>query len=504
MSQKSIIIIGAGVAGLCAGIYGQMNGYQTRIYEKHKIPGGLVTAFRRNGYLVDVCIHWLAGSGPGFFMHRYWNEVGLLEGRQFLQHDSYGVYRASDGRTVNFYCDPDRLEKHLLELSPQDALVIHELAEGVRLGIRFRPPAVEQYESGRWEWIKFVIGVLPIMKDVQKWSKLTVGELAERFQSPLLREDLLVLFEPDFSVFYMVLSQMGFMYRHQAAYPVGGSLPMALTLEKCYKQLDGRVQYQTGVEKILVEGERAVGVRFEDGHEERADVVSSAGDGYSTIFKLLEGKFVDQSIQAMYENWKPFRPMIYVGVGVKRTFPDFPFSVEGNAFELRQPIVIAGEEHTMLPVRIRNEDPSFAPAGKTVLTAAIYTRYEFWKSLAGDHGAYEAAKECVARAYLEALEQIWPGISDDVEMINVATPLTFERITGNLKGSITGWKLTPQQAMSKVPRSLPGLENFWMIGQWVYPGGGLPGGVATAREVIWRQCQKDKKKFISQQGILST
>ena len=45
-----------------------------------------------------------------------------------------------DGRTVNFYCDPDRLEKHLLELSPQDTQPIHELAEGVRLGIRFKPP----------------------------------------------------------------------------------------------------------------------------------------------------------------------------------------------------------------------------------------------------------------------------------------------------------------------------------------------------------------------------
>ena len=92
MSQKTLLIIGAGAAGLCTGIYGQMNGYQTRIFEKHKIPGGLVTAYRRKGYLVDLCIHWLAGSGPGFFLHRYWDEVGLLEGRTFLQHDRYGVF----------------------------------------------------------------------------------------------------------------------------------------------------------------------------------------------------------------------------------------------------------------------------------------------------------------------------------------------------------------------------------------------------------------------------
>lgn len=496
MTQKTILIIGAGVAGLCAGIYGQMNGYQTRIVEKHKIPGGLVTAYRRKGYLIDLCVHWLPGAGPGFFLHRYWNEVGLLEGRQFLQHDRYGTYNAADGRIVNFYCDPDRLEHHLLELAPEDAAVIHDLAEGVRLGIRFRPPAMEQYESSTLDWIKFIIGMMPIMQGMQKWTKLTVGELAARFQSPLLREALLTLFEPDFSVFYMVLSQMGFLYRKEAAYPLGGSLPLALTLEKRYKQLGGRVQYRARVERILVENGRAVGVRFVDGSEQRADVVVSAADGYTTIFKLLEGKYTDAAIRARYETWKPFRSIIYVGAGVKRSFPEYAYSVEGNAFALPRPMVIAGEEHSLLPVRIRNEDSAFAPAGKTVLTSAIYTKYDHWKALEGDRGAYEAEKDEVARVYISALEQIWPGISADVEMVNVATPLTFEHITGNLKGSITGWKLTPQQAGAKIPRTLPGLRNFWMVGHWVYPGGGLPSGVATGREVIWMQCKKDKKVFV--------
>ena len=381
MKEKNILIIGAGVAGLCTGIYGQMNGYQTRIVEKHKIPGGLVTAWRREGYLVDLCIHWLAGSGPGFFLNRYWDEVGLLEGRKFLQHDRYGVYHARDGRKVNFYCDPDRLEKHLLELAPEDAGVIHELADGVRLGIRFKPPEIEQYEAGTLTWMKFVLGMMPLVKDLQKWSKLTVKELADRFHSPLLREALLYLFEPDFSVFYMVLSQMGFMYRNQAAYPLGGSLPLALTLEKRYKQLGGQVQYQARVEKILVEDGRAVGVRFVDGSEQRADVVVSGADGYTTIFKLLEGKFTDKEIHERYDSWEPFRSMIYVSAGVKRTFPDYPYSVEGNAFELHRPVIIAGEEHKMIPIRIRNEDPSFAPEGKTVLTSAIFTDHNFGSRL---------------------------------------------------------------------------------------------------------------------------
>lgn len=497
MPQKSILIIGAGVAGLCAGIYGQLNGYQTRLYEQHKIPGGLVTAFRRQGYLVDVCVHWLTGSGPGIHLHRYWNEVGLLEGRKFIALESYGVYHAQDGRRVSFYCDPDRLERHLLELSPQDAAVIHALVEGVRFGIRFKTPEKLQYEASPLEWTRTVLGLLPLLGGLQKWTKLTVGELAERFQSQLIRDALHTVYGPEFSVFYMILSMLGFMYKGQAGYPVGGSLPLALTLEKRYRQLGGRVTYQARVEQILVEAGRAVGVRLDDGREERADVVISAGDGYTTIFKLLGGKFVDRETRARYQNWKPFQSILFVSAGVNRTFPDIPLSVEGNIFELRHPVMMAGEAHNWLGVRVHNHDPNFAPPGKTVLTSAIFTRHDYWKQLEAEPGRYEAAKQCVAQAYVEALEQIWPGLSPAIEMVNVATPLTFERITGNRHGSIVGWKLTPEQAATPIPRTLPGLENFWMIGQWVFPGGGLPAGVSTAREVIWKQCRKDHKSFVA-------
>jgi phytoene dehydrogenase-like protein len=497
MSQKSIVIIGAGVAGLCAGIYGQMNGYQTRIYEQHKIPGGLVTAFRRKGYLVDVCVHWLTGSGPGIHLHRYWNEVGLLEGRKFIPLESYGVYHSKDGRTVSFYCDPDRLEKHLLQISPEDASVIRELVEGVRFGIRFRAPEKLQYEASTFEWIKTIISMMPLLGGIQKWTKLTVGELAGRFRSQLIRDALNTVYAPEFSVFYMVLSTLGFMYKRQADYPVGGSLPLALTLEKRYKQLGGQVRYHAPVEKILVENGRAVGARLEDGSEQRADIVISAGDGYTTIFKLLGGEFTDRQIRERYEKWQPFQSMLYVSAGVNRTFPDVHLSVEGNAFELHRPVTIAGEKHTWIGIRVHNHDASFAPAGKTVLTSAIFTNHEHWKSLEDDRSAYEAEKECVAQAYLKALEQVWPGISKDVEMVNVATPLTFERITGNWQGSITGWKLTPEQAMTTIPRTLPGLDNFWMVGHWVFPGGGLPAAVSTAREVIWKQCKKDKQAFVT-------
>ena len=61
---RKIAIIGAGIAGLSAGCYLQMNGYDTEILESHTRTGGLCTAWERNGYVFENCIHWLCGANP--------------------------------------------------------------------------------------------------------------------------------------------------------------------------------------------------------------------------------------------------------------------------------------------------------------------------------------------------------------------------------------------------------------------------------------------------------
>jgi len=99
---------------------------------------------------------------------------------------------------------------------------------------------------------------------------------------------------------------------------------------------------------------------------------------------------------------------------------------------------------------------------------------------------------------VEVLDQRLPGISGQVEMVDVATPLTFERYTGNWKGSFEGWLITPQNSstlISPMRQTLPGLQNFYMCGQWVQPGGGLPTGVMTGRKLVQALCKEDGKKF---------
>ena len=45
----SLVIIGAGVAGLAAGCYARMNGHDASIFEMHDKPGGVCTSWQRKG-----------------------------------------------------------------------------------------------------------------------------------------------------------------------------------------------------------------------------------------------------------------------------------------------------------------------------------------------------------------------------------------------------------------------------------------------------------------------
>ncbi len=498
MEDNSVIIIGAGFAGLSAGIYAQMNRYRTQIFEMHNLPGGLCTAWKRKGYTIDGCIHWLVGSSPQSGMYRYWEEVGIAHECEFINMDEYMHYESADGRILIFYTNADRLEKHLLEFSPRDAEPIKDFIRGIRICIHFDRPSESDPPLKRLRKA-LKLGLLMATKgrEMQKWMKISTAEFAMRFKDPVLREALQKMWFPEFSMFFMLFT-FACLHNTNAGYPIGGSMPMSLALAGRYTDLGGVIHYDRRVVKILVEGDKAVGVRLADGSDYHSVRVISAADGYNTIFKMLEGKYGDEKTREPYEKWSSFPPLLLVGVGVKRSFANEPKTVSGISFPLRRPTEIGNAVLERITVRIFNQDPTLAPAGKTSLVVAIPSNYEYWKELAQNRETYMEKKDRVALIVVEQLNRRFPGISRQVEMVNVATPVTFEHYTGNWKGSFEGWLLTPRNAftmMKRMRQTLPGLQNFFMCGQWVEPGGGLPTSVMSGRRLVKAMCKQDGKKF---------
>ena len=494
--SRSVIIIGAGIAGLTAGVYAQRNGYKCHIYEMHSLPGGLMTAWKRKGYTIDGCIHWLTGSSPKSSYYHLWEEIGLIQDCKIYDPEVFAVYEGRDGQVLNFYADIDRLETHMLDIGPEDSKLIREFCAAARSMVGFNPPV-----SGSGGFMQNLLGTLTtlpklilLLPKLRKWGGMSLGEFARQFKNPFLSEVFNDLWMPEMSALAMIFT-MAWLHDKTAGYPIGGSLPMALAVEKRYKDLGGEIHYGSRVEKILVENDRAVGVRLANGTEHRADYVISAADGHATIFDMLEGHYVDDKIRKIYDEYKLFPPILLIGLGVKRTFPELPGATGGIIFPLNQPIHIADEDVEHLELMVYNFDPTLAPEGKTVLTVMISTSYSYWKELAEDRERYDAERERIGIETINRLDQSFPGFASQIEMADVATPVTFEHYTGNWQASFEGFLPTPETFMASIPKTLPGLENFYMAGQWVQAGGGLPSGLATGREVIMRMCKKDGVKF---------
>jgi len=497
--EKQIVIIGAGFAGLAAGIYGRLNGYKTSIYEMQNRPGGLCTSWQRKGFTFDGCVHWLVGSSPQSHHNQMWKTMGIAQNREFIYAPEYARCEGADGRTVIFYSNVDKLEKHLLELSPQDEKVIKDFIDGIRMCISFSFPADSDPFFRKWlKMAKVAFFFMLKGKKFTEWTKVTGETFAGRFKDPLLREAFREIWIPEFSILFMLFT-LAYLHQGEAGYPIGGSLPMSEALETRYMELGGELHYNSKVSGILTDGGKARGIRLADGTEVIADRVISAADGHATLFNMLEGKYNDEKIREQYEKWPTFYSLLFISLGINRRFDDLPLTVSGISFALKEPVMIADKMRSRLPIHVFNQDPTLAPEGKTATIIMLESDYYYWKELAEDRKVYLKKKEEVARQVISLLEQRFPGITEQVEVTDVATPLTFERYTGNWKGSFEGWLITPENAytMTKpMSQTLPGLKNFYMCGQWVEPGGGLPTAIMSAQRLFKNTiCREDAKKF---------
>lgn len=493
MGSTSIIIIGAGVAGLSAGCYGRMNGFDTAMFEMHDRPGGVCTSWKRSGYVFDGCIHWLVGSKPGSDFNRVWRELGALDGRRIIDHEEFYRVEGDGGKTLVVYTDAGRLERHMLELAPADSALIRRMASDIRLLSRMSTPL--DRPEGPGEALKMLTGVLPFLRPFLRYRGISIQAFAAGFTDPFLREAFPRMFDvPDFPVIAALVT-LAWLHKRDAGYPAGGSLEFSRAIERRYLGLGGEVHYGSRVEKVMVEGDRAVGVRLSDGTEHRADVIVSAADGHSTIFDMLEGRYTDEEIRGYYASFPLFPTIVQVSLGVARDFSGEPHAVD---FPLAEPFIAGGRAHGRLALNHYCFDPSLAPAGKSVLVVYLASDYDFWKALSLDRKRYEAEKKDVADKVIAALERRFEGITGQVEARDVATPVTYERYTGNWRGSYEGWLLTTGNSrymVKRMKRELPGLADFHMIGQWLAPGGGLPPAALHGREVIQALCAREKREF---------
>ena len=492
--SKKIIIIGGGVAGLSAGIYAQKNGYDSEIIEMHKVPGGQCTAWVKKGYRFDYCLHWLVGTRKGQ-LNNLWKETNVInDDTTIVDHDIFA--RISDGQGEDFiiYTNIDRWEEYLLKIAPEDAKGIKKMCNDMRKGALYEPTG---NDGGFWGMIKKYKALLKMAPLLPLFIRYGKKNCRAYFSKLNLTNQRLTYFlnksygQRDFSAIAFIM-MLGWFNQRNAGYIIGGSLPFAKRMAEKYRSLGGKLTLGKKVEKIIVENNMAVGVILTDGTILKGDYVIGAADGHATIFNMLEGKYLSKEIKEAYGTWKLFTPIVQVSFGInaeiKTEYPIQSFIAEGKNI---------GFTELMHGCSVMNYsyDPTMAPEGKTVIVLRYESPWEIWKDLKEE--AYRAEKERIKTDATALLESEYPGITNKIDVIDVATPLTNVRYTGVWKGAYEGFSPTAENLTKQLKNTLPGLKNFYLAGQWLFPGGGLPPSALSGKSAIRQICQTEKKSFMA-------
>lgn len=492
-TPSKVIVIGAGVAGLSTAVHAARNGYEVEVFEHHSAPGGVCTAWDRNGYRIEGCIHWLIGATPAHPFWRLYEEIGATEGNRFLPVEQFScLVDEPTGTRLNITRDLDDLLAQVESISPADKPIFQEIVDAARehnllSGIPLDPPEL----TGVW---KRLTKAWEAREDL--WYALThrgsMTELEASMRHPVLRSFLGWIF-PDIPV-VLAASVLGELSRGTLGTVEGGSHRFSEAIANKVEALGGAIRYEQDVEEILVESDRAIGVRTTDGSEHRADRIVSCAPGYTTIFRMLGGKYADDRVRRRYANWPRYEPIVLASFGAKTTWTDLPTS---NQVHLERPFSIGHREVTVLKVRNYAFDPKLAPPGCSVIQCLLNTNFDLWHDLHYAPHRYARQKAELAETLLDRLEPHCPGIADALDMTDVATPYTFWRFARSYRGAFEGFMLTAETMREHVPKTLPGLERFHMAGQWVEPGGGVPPAVYSGRQVVQLICAEDGRDFLT-------
>ncbi len=492
--SKKIIIIGGGIAGLSAGIYSRLNGFDVEIIEMHTVTGGQCTAWERKGYRFDYCLHWLAGTRKGPF-HDIWKETDVLNDNvKIIDHEIHTKVIAGDGREFIIYTDIGRWEEYLCTIAPEDTKQIRKMCSEMKKSEFLKPysdpPGLRSLSST----ISSMTGILPVLPLYIKYNRKNCREYFTKmkFKNESVRYFLDSMYgSRDFSALAFIMMFAWFNQKN-TGYLEGGSLPLAQRMTEKFLSLGGRLTTGKRVSKIITENDTAKGVILADGSEKPADYVISAADGHSTIFSMLDGKYLDEKISEAYEKWELFTPIVQVSFGIKKVI-ESEIPVETFLTD-NQSIGKTRLEHGY---SIMNYcfDGTMAPQGKSVIVMRYETPWDLWENMNDDD--YRKEKEAIRSDALLLLEKRYPGISQFIEVTDVATPLTDVRYTGVWKGSYEGFMPSGKNLMKILSPILPKLKKFYMAGQWLFPGGGLPPAGQSGKWAVQYICREEKKRFKS-------
>jgi phytoene dehydrogenase-like protein len=484
MQHWDTIVIGAGVGGLTAAAALVRAGRQVLVLDRNPHPGGTAFVYRRRGFAFPM--------GPLGFSHpgrvsSLLKEVG--GGEPLLFRRIHYRIRAF-GLDVPISLAPSETAAVLTAFFPAEAAGLSRFFGEVK---GFSP-------SGETERISGAEYLDGLIRDVR--LRRILGSLGTR--EPTMSRPLL-------------LAMWSLMVREGIWHVRGGMEAFCSKLSRAVTGEDGRnraesagtskgrgiIRLGTNVAGILVRDGGAAGVKLDDGTEILAHSVVSNSDFKTTFLRLLDSGQIPSEWRLAVQRARQTDSILQVAVGINAEKADLSCFREatrliyrrGDAFdgkpdrrgdgEVADPDLFARGE---LEISLwSGDEESFAPPGKASIVIRADAEYPpfapyrtGWRKRAE---GYAELKSRLAAALIREAENLVPGLGRAADVIDVATPLTFEDQGGRSEGAVAGWSWDHRDFSEASGRELirTPVRGLYMAGYQAYSALFL-GGVPTAME----------------------
>jgi phytoene dehydrogenase-like protein len=473
------VVVGAGLGGMSAATFLARSGKQVLLLERHHVPGGYASSFRRGRFEFDASLHVLSGIGlPGKRgrLYEYLDFLGVAGKLEFIPLKE--LYRVVDERIdVTLPPEWEGTIDTLCDRFPGEAGQIREFFALMK---RLARDLSGLFMAANRRATDLTPESFP---DFARWGMKTYGDILAGF---FRDEDLKSALSPFWSYlglppskvpFHMMASCWDALLKQHPVHIRGRNQALSNAFVETLVECGGEARFGCGVRRIVLKDGAVRAVVTDEGEEVETRVVVSNASIPSTLGDLVGGEHVPEgyrrqvnSRQAGFSTVNVYAgldcPPEAVGAKVHENFIDFGRGIEeawATAFTL-------GAPRGMLFTSYTSSDPGFSPPGTSamVLTAASYARP--WYLVPPER--YVDAKNAFAAAMFERAERYFPGLRDRLEVVEVATPLTNMRYTGNPGGAIYGFdQYLSDSGLLRLGNRSP-VGGLYFASAWTLPGGG--------------------------------
>lgn len=499
MINKNVIIIGGGVSGLTTAVYLKKCGYDVTVYEKNATAGGACIGWERRGCYIDGCIHWLVGTKSGSKTRRLWEDVGALSpNTEIYNPEDYYTLDFGDGVRFTVWSDLQRLRRELTEFAPEDKKQIKKFCDLIARFQKIDAPVDKPTDlMSIFELLKIGLTMAGDYYYIKKTSSVSCAEYAKKFKNPYIRKWIAEHMSSDYNLMSF-LYMLAHVSSGDGGIPVGGSREMVRRMENTLLSLGGNIRYSAEVAKIDVEGNRAVGITLKSGESIRADWVVSAAPTVHTLKELLSDKYKLKKIDERLRDRKTY-PIYTYTTAVFKVSADMKGAPLSHKVYTNEPITLDKHNYSIV-YRNYSYDKTLKTSDNCSVVQATLSGDDdtyFWWENVKNGGHYKEKKAEIANKMLELYLKKYPELVGKIEIIDVFTPLTYQRYLNGRHGSFQAFVQTSRAKSLMQKGEIRGLSGFILSGQWLLMSGGLPPAAITGRFAAQRICKHDRVKFKS-------